>query len=120
MPSIQGLLDRARELGESIAAHERVQAYFAAQRAVGQDPAAQQILREYGQHVQHIRELERAQRPIEVADKQKLAELESRIAGNEQLKGLARVQADYVELMDQINSAMGAPLAALAQPEGGA
>ena len=83
--------------------------------AVQKDPAAQALLKEYAQHMEHLRQFEAQQKPIEVADKHKTAEYEARVAGNEVLKELMRVQADYVELMNQINNAMEAPLASMAR-----
>ena len=113
MQDTQALLDKARDLGESIARHERVKSYYAAQHGVGKDPAAKALLMEYAQHMDRLRQLESEQKPIEVADKQKAAEIEAQIAGNDRLKELMRVQADYVELMNQVNNAMGAPLSNL-------
>jgi cell fate (sporulation/competence/biofilm development) regulator YlbF (YheA/YmcA/DUF963 family) len=110
MQEIMELLQRARELGEAIAGHALVRTYSAAQEAARADQQAQALLREYAQHMEHMHELEAARRPIEVADKHKLAELEARIAGHAVLKDLMRAQADYVELMNQINHAMSAPL----------
>ena len=103
---------QARALGEAIAAHPRVRDYTAAQQALRQDPSAQSLLQAYGQQAERIRTLEQAQKPVEVADKQKLAEIEGQMATNEALKLLMRCQADYVELMNQVNQAMEAPLTA--------
>jgi cell fate (sporulation/competence/biofilm development) regulator YlbF (YheA/YmcA/DUF963 family) len=104
------LLQKARELGEAIARHERVRAYTAAQEAVRKDQQAQALLREYARQMEHLHELEASRKPIEVADKHKAADLEAQIAGNALLKELMRVQADYVELMNQINQAISGPL----------
>jgi cell fate (sporulation/competence/biofilm development) regulator YlbF (YheA/YmcA/DUF963 family) len=110
MQTTTELLQKARELGEAIARHERVRAYVAAQAAVRKDQQAQTLLRDYARQMDHLHELETSRKPIEVADKHKAAELEAQIAGHPLLKELMRVQADYVELMNQINHAMSAPL----------
>ena len=115
MPDVQELLRMARELGEAIAKNERTRAYLAAQQAVQKDAAARSLLEEYGRHMGRIRKLELEQKPIEVADKHKVAEYEQEISGNDVLKNLMRSQADYVQLMNQINSAMETPLTATAQ-----
>jgi hypothetical protein len=96
MDDLQELMDKAGALGQAIAAHPRMREYNAA--------------RDYAKQAERIRELERNQKPVEVADKQKLAEIEGRMAGNDAFKRLMRCQADYVELMNQVNRAMEAPL----------
>jgi len=118
MDDLRELLDKARALGETIAAHPRMREYTAAREAVEKDADTQSLLQSYGRQAEHIRALERNQKPVEVADKQKLAEIEGRMAGNDALKRLMRCQADYVELMNQVNRAMEAPLAA--PPQAGA
>jgi cell fate (sporulation/competence/biofilm development) regulator YlbF (YheA/YmcA/DUF963 family) len=110
MADVQELLDQARALGEAIAAHPSVRAYTAARTKVEKDAGAQQLLGNYSKQSQHVRELEAQQKPIEVADKHKLAEYEQKMASNEALKELMRTQVDYVTLMNQINQAMEAPL----------
>lgn len=118
MDDLQELLDKARVLGEAIGAHPRMREYNAAREAVEKDADAQSLLQSYGKQAEHIRELERNQKPVEVADKQKLAEIEGRMAAHDAFKRLMRCQADYVELMNQVNRAMEAPLAA--PPQAGA
>jgi cell fate (sporulation/competence/biofilm development) regulator YlbF (YheA/YmcA/DUF963 family) len=112
MAEIQELVDRARALGEAIANHPDVRAFAAARTRVEKDAEAQQLLKAYEEQARHIRRLEAEQKPIEVADKRKLAECEQRMASNDALKELMRRQADYVALMNQVNRAMEAPLAA--------
>ncbi|MEW6249590.1 MAG: YlbF family regulator [Planctomycetota bacterium] len=117
MADTQELLTRAHALGEALAAHPMVQAHFEAQRALQADAAAQQLLRDYQQHLARIRQLEAEQKPIEVADKHKLRDLEQRLAGHATLKALMRSQADYVALWSQVDQAIHAPLAALSPGE---
>jgi cell fate (sporulation/competence/biofilm development) regulator YlbF (YheA/YmcA/DUF963 family) len=118
MTEIQELLDRARALGEAIANHPHVQAFTAAREEVEKDAEAQQVLKAYEEQARHIRRLEAKRKPIEVADKRKLAECEQRMASNDALKKLMRRQADYVALMNQVNRAMETPLAANRKPGG--
>ncbi len=117
MQDFQDLLTKARALGTALAAHPIVQAHRDAQRSVRADAAAQQLLQDYQMQLQRLRELEAQLKPIEVADKQKLKNLEGQIAGQESLKALMRTQADYVALMTQVNREIDGPLADLAQPE---
>jgi len=117
MADDQDLLGKATALGQALASHPRVREHYAAQRGVREDAAAQQLLRDYQTHLNHIHQLEAEQKPIEVADKQKLKDFETQMAGNEALKALMRTQANYVALMAQVNQAMEAPLAGLRGPE---
>jgi len=117
MSDMPELLAKARDLGAALAAHPHVTTYYAAQRAVGADAAAQKLLQDYHQHLNHIGQLEAERKPVEVADKHKVHELENQIAGQATLKSLMRAQADYVALMNQVNQAMEAPLADLGVPE---
>lgn len=110
MSDVQDLLKKADELGRAIAGNEKVRAYLTARTAVQNDSDAQALLRDYQAQAVHVQQLQAQQQPIEVADKQKLAELEGKMAGNESLKGLMRTQADYIELMNKINQAMEKPL----------
>jgi cell fate (sporulation/competence/biofilm development) regulator YlbF (YheA/YmcA/DUF963 family) len=117
MADFEVLVRQAQALGEALAKHPVVQAHHAAQRAVRADDAAQKLLQEYQQQINRMHQLEAEQKPIEVADKQKLKTLERDMAGQESLKQLMRTQVDYVALMSQINSAIDGPLAGLAEPQ---
>lgn len=115
---MQELLDKARSLGEAIAAHERTSTFFAASAAVRGDKVAKSLLEEVEKQANRIRTLEMEQKPVEPADKHKLAELQTKVSGNDLLKTLMRTQADYIELMNQINNSMQAPLAEAQQNAG--
>ncbi|MCK4342783.1 MAG: YlbF family regulator [Phycisphaerae bacterium] len=117
MQDSENVLIKAKLLGEALAAHPRVKDYYAAQRAVRADETARKLLQDYQKQAAYIHQLEAEQKPVEVADKQKLREYETQMAGNETLKNLMRAQADYVQLMTQVNQTMEAPLADLALPE---
>ena len=111
MDELRDVLDKARTLGEALAAHPRIREYTAANRAVADDATAHSLLQSFGEQAARIRELEASQKPVEVADKQKLADIEKRMSANDALKRLMRAQADYIELMNRVNEAMEAPLA---------
>ena len=117
MQDTENLLSKAQQLGEALAAHPGVKAHYEAQRCVRTDTAARKLLKDYQAQLDHIRQMEAQQQPVEVADKQKLKQLEAQMAGNEVLKTLMRTQTDYVALMNQVNQAMEAPLATASPPE---
>ena len=116
MAEVQELLEKAHALGEAIAKHPYVQAFVAARERTEKDPQAQELLKAYSQQAERIRRLEAQGKPIEVADKRKLAEFEQKLASDAALKDLMRAQVDYVTLMNQVNQAMEAPLAGTRGP----
>lgn len=113
MADRQELIEQARTLGEAIAKHPEVQAFLRARVVVEQSSDAQELLKAYGEHAQRIRRLEAEKKPIEVADKHKLAEYEQRMASNEALKKMVAAQVNYVALMNRVYQAMEAPLTAI-------
>jgi cell fate (sporulation/competence/biofilm development) regulator YlbF (YheA/YmcA/DUF963 family) len=117
MQDIQDLLARAAALGEAMAKHPRVQNFTTARQGVKADSAAQKLLEEHQSQLLRLQQLENQHQPIEVADKQKLKDIEMRMAANDALKRLLRAQADYIDLMNRVNQAMEAPLADTLHPE---
>jgi len=117
MSETDELLNKARALGEALAAHSLVREHYAAQRAAREDPTVRRLLQDYQAHLACLRQLEAERRPIEAVDQQRLRDLETELTGNGILKQLMRTQADYVALMERVNAALDAPLQALAQSE---
>ena len=111
MAEFEELIEQARSLGAAIAANSKVKAYFEAQNAVYTDADARQLLTDYNEAAEKIRRLESEQKPIEAVDKHKLADCEQRLASNDTVKTWMRRQADYFEVMTQVNRAMEEPLA---------
>ena len=110
MADDQQLINQAKSLGQAIAAHPSVQAFLKARDAVLKDTDAQRLMTDYQRHTDKMGQLEMENKPIEVADKHKLRELETGMASNPALKELMRSQADYTYLMTRINQAMEEPL----------
>lgn len=103
---MQELIEQARKLGVAIAQHPRTLAYFTAAQAVRDDSAARQLLSEYESHATKIGRLEAEHQPVEPADKRRLAELQTKVAGHEAIKQMMRAQTDYIDLMQRVNRAM--------------
>jgi cell fate (sporulation/competence/biofilm development) regulator YlbF (YheA/YmcA/DUF963 family) len=100
------IIAHATELGKKIAAHPRTAAFLKAARAVAEDREAQGLLRAFQDQAEHMHELEASGKPIEVADKRKLADSEAAVAANARLKDMMKYQADYMELMNRVNNAL--------------
>lgn len=103
---MEDIIADARSLGKKIAAHPRMTAFMAAARAVSEDKEAQETLKAYQTQMERIQELESTGKPIEVADKRKLADCEAAVAGNDKLKEMMKRQTDYMEMMHRINNAI--------------
>lgn len=117
MADIQPILDKAKALGEALAAHPQVQSYVQAQQAVRSDQEAQQLLQQYQARAAEIQQKEAQGQAVEVDEKKQLKDIEAQMAGRDSLKGLMRSQTEYVNLMNQVNRAIDEPVVRLGQPE---
>ncbi len=106
---MKDILELARQLGKQIAEDPRGTAFQDAQKSLAETPEAQKLLREFNESVMHIQSLESQHQPVEPEHKQKLAEIQQHVAVNPCLANYAKVQADYVELMQQVSAAIENP-----------
>jgi len=104
------VLRLASELGRRIAQHERFLSLREAERLVEEDAATRELLCEAEEHRQRIAYLEAEGRPVEPEVKRTLRRLEEEIRMNDKLQVLARAQADYMELMNEVNAAIRAEM----------
>jgi cell fate (sporulation/competence/biofilm development) regulator YlbF (YheA/YmcA/DUF963 family) len=116
MANTQDLLNQAKALGEAIAQHPDVRAFFSARMEVEKDAAAQVLLKNYSAQTQRLQQLTAEHKPIEPEDKKKLMEFEQQLAGNSTLKKMMGAQVGYIALMNRVNQAMETPLAAAQNP----
>ena len=103
---MEQLIEMARRLGKQIAAHQRTANLKKARQAVNEDADAESLIKDYQKHSEKIQQLEKQQKPIEVADKHKLSEIEEKISTHPKLSDLMKCQADFVEMMHKINQAI--------------
>ena len=103
---MEKLIEMAQELGRQIAANERTVLLKKAQKMVDEDREADNLVKEYQQQGQKIQKLEMEQKPIEVADKHALREIEQKISANESLKEMTKRQVEFVDLMRKIKQAI--------------
>lgn len=102
----------AKQLGRKIGETDRFKKLRAAQQKLNADEAAKELLGKLESQARKIAEAEQAQKPVEPEDKRKLAELREQVHQHEILQELARVEADYMELMQRVNNALHESLAA--------
>jgi len=103
---MEQLIEMARHLGRRIAAHERTSLLKQAQKAVNEDDEAGGLIKQYQQQAEKISQLGQEQKPVEVADKHKLLEIEQKISTNEKLKELTHRQMDFVEMMHKVKQTL--------------
>lgn len=103
---MEEILATARTLGKQMAQHARTQAFTDAARAVAADPDAQTILRRYQEHKEKVMSAEMQGTAIDAGERRRLSELESQMASNAALNNMIRRQADYVEMMHQVQAAI--------------
>jgi len=103
---MERLVEIAQQLGKKIAAHERTTLLKQAQKAVNDDPEAVEIVQNYQNQAQKIHQLEHENKPIEVADKHLLADLETKIGTHPKLTELTKRQVNFVEMMQKVKTAI--------------
>lgn len=108
------IIAKARELGKLIGANERTKAFMAAAKAVSDDKAAQDVMREYQKQAESMQRLQMEGKPIEPDMKRRLADSQLAVASNASLKELSRLQADYLELMNKVNDAIEGSIGTMA------
>ena len=114
---MEQIFELAERLGKAVAAHPRAAALAQMRKKLRADPQASQLLKDFQDQARRIAQLEAEQKPVEVDDKHKLADLQAKIASNDLLKQWMRLQADYSELWNKVNRAMLTPILQSHGPE---
>jgi len=111
------IVTKAAELGKLIAASPAGAAMLKARRQLQKDEQAHKVLEAYQQQMQGIAQLEKDGKPVEPQDKHKLVELQQNMASQATLKTWMKAQADFSQLMRQVNQALAAPFADIVADE---
>ncbi len=96
-------LEFAEQLGKAISESAQALALREARKAMNAQPEILAALKDYQSHAHKLGELEHAGKPIEVADKHKLQELQQKLLAFDAFKKFTAKQVDYVDLMRQVN-----------------
>ena len=113
---MEELIEMAGVLGKKIADNERSKLLSQAQQAVDGDEQAGVLVQQYHEQVTKVQKLETEGKPIEVADKHKLKELEEKISANAKLSELTRRQVDFMEMMHKVKEAIDEQMQSKEQP----
>jgi cell fate (sporulation/competence/biofilm development) regulator YlbF (YheA/YmcA/DUF963 family) len=89
----------AKDLGKMIADHEVGKEYQAATKAFNDDVEAQRLISDFSRTLQSLAEKQAQQQPIEVADKKKLEDIQTKVAMNLQVRRMQTAQMNYLDLV---------------------
>ena len=102
---------QAAELGKLIAASPAGTAILEARKELQADEQAHKMLESYQEQMQRIAQLEEEGKPVEPEDKHKLVEFQQKVASHSTLKLWIKAQADFSQLMHEVNKAIAEPFA---------
>lgn len=106
MATTQEILDAAHALGKIISTHEVARKLEDAVGKLQGDLEAQRVMTDYQRFLNSLAEKESQGRPIEVADKKKLDDLQNQVIRNPLLRAFQMAQMDYLDLMRKVDAAI--------------
>jgi len=104
------VVELARRLGVTIAAHEHWTALKAARDAMKEDTEAQRLEKEYAEIADRLEEKAREGKPLEPDEKRLEAELRSQLAQQTTVREFVRAQADFNAMMHAVHEAIESEL----------
>jgi len=93
----------AKKLGSTIGETDRFKRLREAEKALEEDEGSRKLLADLEALQHELAEKQVDGKPIEPEEKHRLADLQASVHGSEALQNLAKAQADYMELMNQVN-----------------
>ena len=96
----------AQQLGEAIADSPQAKNMLAAREAVEGESGTPELLQQFQQHSMKLAQLESENKPLEVADKQKLQALHEKLVASPAFKKLSSAQVEYADLMRRVSEAI--------------
>ena len=103
---MQDVLDIARKMGEAIAQSDAFARLRAAEERIKQDESAMKASDDFNAMALKMARLEEENKPIEVADKHEFKRLQEAVLEDRVLQDHLAAQADYVDMMRQVNEAI--------------
>ena len=100
---MEAIIAMATRLGKAIAESPQAKALRDAQGALDAHAEVKQLLTDFRAQSEKVARLQAEQKPIEVDDKHRLAELETKLVGEDVFKKFTAAQFEYVDLMRKVN-----------------
>lgn len=108
---MQAILDLAAQLGKAIAECPQAAKLRAAKEELHRHADLTAILKDFSAQADKVAHLEAENKPVEVADKHRLEELEGKLISHDVFKRYTAAQMDYVDLMRKVNAELRPHLA---------
>lgn len=112
MADVQEILQLAEKLGKAIADSPQAARLDEARRKLDDQPEVRELIGQLNKQAQKIGELEQQNKPVEVEDKQKLREIQSKLVAQDVFKTYQSAQVDYMDLMTKVSQQIRAPMGA--------
>lgn len=113
---MENILQIAETLGKAIAESPQVQTMKQARDALQKEPDIEQTLKAFHEQADKMNRMEQQNQPIEVEEKRKLRDLQTKLAGSATFKTFTEAQMEYVDLMRKVNETMRRHLAKAVEP----
>ncbi len=107
---MEKIFELAKELGEALAAHPAVKQFIQTTETLQGDPDVRNILQQDRDMHEKIARKENEGKPIEPEEKRAIAELQTKMAGNEKIKKFMTAQMEYSNLMRRVNDLVMKPM----------
>jgi cell fate (sporulation/competence/biofilm development) regulator YlbF (YheA/YmcA/DUF963 family) len=106
------LVELAEKLGTEMAASKATREFKHRSHEVAADAEAQAVLKNFQSQLDLMAKKQHEGKPIEVAEKHALRDLQEKTYNHDKLKALMAARADYVEMVQQVNDILGKHLSA--------
>ena len=103
---MQAILALAQRLGKTVADSPQAKALREARDELNKHPDVSKLLDDFRAQTEKVAKLEHENKPIEVDDKHKMQDLQSKLVSDETFKKFTAAQVEYVDLMRQVNESL--------------
>ena len=107
---MDAIIQLAERLGKAIADSPAATKLQEARKAMAGEADLTKTLDEYQKQSQKVAMLESENKPVEVADKHALRDLQDKLVSADAFKKFTAAQVDYVDLMRKVNEALQSQL----------
>ena len=101
---MQAIVELASRLGKAIAESPQAAKLRSCRQELNKHKDLLQLLSDYSAQADRIAKCEQEGKPIEVEDKHKLVDIQSKLVSSEVFKAFTAAQVDYIDMMRKVNS----------------
>ena len=103
---MQAILALAERLGKAVADSPQAKALREARSELNKDEDVSKLFDEFRAQAEKVAKFEHDSKPVEVADKHKLQDLQGRLVSDETFKKFTAAQVEYVDMMRRVNETL--------------